>query len=247
MRHRKKVNKLGRTKAHRKATLQNIAKAIFDNHQIKTTLAKAKAARSVVERLITYGKKNTVAARRLAFKVLQNHQLVKKLFDEIAPTYADRNGGYTRIVKLGRRKGDGAELAILQLVGFEPMIIEERKARKAKKKVNEERKKAKEKAAEKDVKEKVEQKETKEEKKVEEKVEANKVEEEKNIEAAEAPGSEKSQKTQKKTTTKKTTTQPKEEKKAEEEKNIKVEKAEPQKQDDVEKESKESKAEEESK
>lgn len=150
MRHRKKVKKLGRTKAHRKATLQNLARGIIQHQQIKTTLAKAKAARSVVERLITYGKKNTVAARRLAFKVLQNHQMVKKLFDEIAPTFADRQGGYTRVIKLGRRRGDGAELAILQLVGFEPLIIEEKKApaKKAKKKETTEKKKPAKKAEE---------------------------------------------------------------------------------------------------
>ena len=143
MRHRKKVKKLGRTKAHRKATLQNLARAIILHQQIKTTLAKAKAARSVVERLITYGKKDTVAARRLAFKVLQSHQMVKKLFDEIAPTFADRQGGYTRVIKLGRRQGDGAELAVLQLVGFEPLIIEEKKApaKKTKKKETAEKKK----------------------------------------------------------------------------------------------------------
>jgi len=150
MRHRKKVKKLGRTKAHRKATLQNLARGIIQHQQIKTTLAKAKAARSVVERLITYGKKNTVAARRLAFKVLQNHQMVKKLFDEIAPTFADRQGGYTRVIKLGRRRGDGAELAILQLVGFEPLIIEEKKttAKKTRKKETAEKKKPEKKAEE---------------------------------------------------------------------------------------------------
>lgn len=134
MRHRNKIKKLGRTKSHREATLRNIARAIFENHQIKTTLAKAKAARSYVERLITYGKEDTVAARRLAFKRLQSHQLVKKLFDEIAPTFADRSGGYTRVIKLGRRQGDGAEIAVLQLVGFEPLVLEEKKPKKAKKK-----------------------------------------------------------------------------------------------------------------
>ncbi len=130
MRHRNKVKKLGRTAAHRRATLRNIARAMIEHHQIKTTLAKAKAARSYIERLVTYGKKDTVAARRLAFKFLQNHKLVKKLFDEIAPTFADRDGGYTRIIKLGHRQGDGAELAVLQFVGFEPLIIDEKKEKK---------------------------------------------------------------------------------------------------------------------
>ncbi len=135
MRHRKKVKKLGRTKSHREATLRNLARAIIEHHQVKTTLAKAKAARSYIERLITYGKKNTVAARRLAFKRLQNRTLVKMLFDEIAPAFAERNGGYTRVIKLGRRRGDGAELAVLQLVGFEKLVVEEKaKPKKSKKK-----------------------------------------------------------------------------------------------------------------
>ncbi|NOX36141.1 MAG: 50S ribosomal protein L17 [Calditrichaeota bacterium] len=131
MRHRKKVKKLGRTASHRRALLRNLAAQIIQHHQVKTTLAKAKAARSFVERLITYGKKNTVHARRLAFKQLQNRTLVKMLFDEIAPTYADRNGGYTRVIKLGQRRGDGAQMAILQLVGFEEVVVEEKpKARR---------------------------------------------------------------------------------------------------------------------
>ncbi len=123
MRHRKKVKKLGRTKAHRKALLRNLASQIILHHEIKTTLAKAKAARSFIERLITYAKNDTVHARRLAFKHLQNRTLVKKLFDEIGPAFEDRNGGYTRVIKLGQRRGDGAELAVLQLVGFESSLV----------------------------------------------------------------------------------------------------------------------------
>ncbi len=130
MRHRKKISKLGRTASHRKATLKNLATALITHHKIRTTLTKAKAARSHVERLITYGKKDSVHSRRLAFKFLQNRTLVKKLFDEIAPTYADRKGGYTRIVKLGQRNGDGANLAILQLVGFEENVIEAKPKKK---------------------------------------------------------------------------------------------------------------------
>ncbi len=133
MRHRNKTKKLGRTKSHRKATLSNLAGNIIEHQQIRTTLAKAKAARSVIEKLITVGKKGSVAGRRQAFKLLQNHYLVKKLFDEIAPTFSDRNGGYSRIIKLGRRQGDGAELAILQLVGFEPVVVEEKKPSSKKK------------------------------------------------------------------------------------------------------------------
>lgn len=143
MRHRNKTKKLGRTSSHRKAIFRNIAKGILENHQVKTTVTKAKAARGVVDRLITYGKKDTVAARRLAFKILQNHQLIKVLFDEIAPTFAERSGGYTRVIKLGRRRGDGAELAVLQLVGFEPLIIDEKKS-SAKKKTTKKKETAKE-------------------------------------------------------------------------------------------------------
>lgn len=144
MRHRRKVKKLGRTASHRRATLRNMASALINHHQIRTTLAKAKAARSHVEKLITTGKKDSVHARRQAFKFLQNRTLVKKLFDEIAPTFADRNGGYTRIVKLGQRTGDGAEMAILQLVGFEQLIIDEQEKQKKKRHERREKKKAEE-------------------------------------------------------------------------------------------------------
>jgi large subunit ribosomal protein L17 len=147
MRHRNKTKKLGRTKSHRRATLGNMARSIIEHQQIKTTLAKAKAARSVIDRLITFGKKDTVAARRQAFKLLQNHLLVKKLFDEVAPTFADRKGGYTRVIKLGQRRGDGAELAVLQLVGFEPMVIDETKTTGKKKKKEKQAKEKKEKKA----------------------------------------------------------------------------------------------------
>jgi large subunit ribosomal protein L17 len=134
MRHRKKVKKLGRTASHRKSLLQNIAASLIEHHQIRTTLAKAKAAQSHIEKLITYAKEDSVHARRLAFKFLQNRNLVKKLFDEIATTFDDRKGGYTRVVKLGRRRGDGAELAILQLVGFEQFLVEETPKKKKRKK-----------------------------------------------------------------------------------------------------------------
>jgi large subunit ribosomal protein L17 len=184
MRHRNKTKKLGRTKAHRKATLMNLASAIIDHQQIKTTLVKAKAARSVIEKLITFGKKDTVAARRQAFKILQNHTLVQKLFNEIAPTFAERQGGYSRIIKLGQRKGDGAELAILQLVGYEPVIIEEKKTSGKKKGKAAPTKKSKEKAEAKAPEVKTEEKakaappeaEQKVEEKAEEKAEPEKAE-----------------------------------------------------------------------
>ena len=119
MRHRKSIAKLGRTASHRKALLANLACALFERKHIRTTEAKAKAARSYSEKLITAAKKNTVHARRIVFKKLQNKKVVKILFDEIAPLYTNRNGGYTRVIKLGRRSGDGANMAVLELVGFE--------------------------------------------------------------------------------------------------------------------------------
>ena len=121
MRHKKKGRKLGRTASHRKATLKSLAQAIIEHKEIKTTLAKAKEAKRHIERLITYTKDDTVHARRLAYKVLNNHQSVKVLFDEIGPVFDERNGGYSRVIQLGQRKGDAAEMAILQLVGFEKM------------------------------------------------------------------------------------------------------------------------------
>lgn len=119
MRHRKTVAKLGRTAAHRKATLSNLAVALFERKHITTTEAKAKATRRYSERLITLAKKQSLHARRLAFAKLRQKKAVGILFDEIAPEYADRPGGYTRVVKLGQRQGDGARMAVLELVGFE--------------------------------------------------------------------------------------------------------------------------------
>ena len=119
MRHRKTIYKLGRTAEHRKATLSNLAAALFERKHIETTEIKAKAVRPFAEKLITLAKRNTLHARRLAFSVLHRKDVVKILFDDVAPQYKDRNGGYTRVVKLGQRMGDGARVAILELVGFE--------------------------------------------------------------------------------------------------------------------------------
>ncbi len=143
MRHRKKGNHLGRTASHKKALMRNLAAEVFEHKEIRTTLAKAKELRSYVERLITYGKKGTLHHRRLAFQFLQNKQAVKTLFDEIAPVYEDRAGGYTRIIKLGNRKGDNAPVSIFQLVGFEKIKPKSEKKKKkeeekAKPKVEEE-------------------------------------------------------------------------------------------------------------
>ena len=121
MRHRKKGRKLNRTASHRKALLRNLANQIIEHKEIKTTTAKAKEARSTVERMITYAKKGDLHHRRLAFNFLRSKESVNILFDEIAPAFAEREGGYTRVLKLGRRQGDSAPISILQLVGFEKL------------------------------------------------------------------------------------------------------------------------------
>jgi len=116
MRHRKAGRKLGRSSGHRKALYRNLIIELFRHERIKTTEAKAKAIRPLAEKLITLGKRGDLHARRLAAARLNDPFAVKKLFEELAPRYEDRPGGYTRILKLGRRQGDGAEMAIIELV-----------------------------------------------------------------------------------------------------------------------------------
>ena len=120
MRHRVDTFKIGRSGAHRRAMLANMVSSLFEHGRIETTIVKAKAAASFAERLITLGKKGEIHHRRLAFARLRNKEAVKTLFDEIAPVYADRQGGYTRIFKLGKRRGDAAETSILMLVEAAP-------------------------------------------------------------------------------------------------------------------------------
>lgn len=143
MRHRKAHKKLGRTTSHRKAMISNVATSLFEHKQIRTTTPKAKEARKTVDRLITFAKRGSLADRRQALKLLHDRNVVKNLFDEIAPVYKDRDGGYTRVIKLGRRRGDGAEMAILELVGFEGAVLDKQKGQeevKAKKKKKKEKK-----------------------------------------------------------------------------------------------------------
>jgi large subunit ribosomal protein L17 len=116
MRHRKQTAKLGRTGSHRNAMLANLVCSLIKHKRVKTTLAKARAARSVAEKMVTLGKSGTVHDRRLAAARLHQEDAVKILFNEIAPASKDRRGGYTRIVKLLRRQGDAAEEAILEWV-----------------------------------------------------------------------------------------------------------------------------------
>jgi large subunit ribosomal protein L17 len=139
MRHRIKGRKLNRTASHKKALIRNLANQVFEHKEIKTTTAKAKEARITIERLITYAKKGDTHHRRLAFSFLRQKETIKTLFDEIAPTYADRQGGYTRVIKLGRRQGDGAPMAILQLVGFETLADTSKPEKKKKPKKKEEK------------------------------------------------------------------------------------------------------------
>lgn len=118
MRHQRKGFKLGRTKAHRDATLASLATALIKHKAIRTTLTKAKALRMYVEPLITRSKSDTTHNRRQVFRHLQNKYAVTELFDEIAGQVGDRPGGYTRIVKLGQRAGDAAEMALIELVDY---------------------------------------------------------------------------------------------------------------------------------
>ncbi len=118
MRHLKKGRKLKRTHSHRKATLSALATALFLHKRIVTTVAKAKEARTFAEKLITKAKRGDIHARRLVARFIRNRKALKELFDEIAPRVMDRHGGYTRVVRLGFRRGDSAELAVLELVDY---------------------------------------------------------------------------------------------------------------------------------
>jgi large subunit ribosomal protein L17 len=124
MRHQKKTIKLGRTAEHRKALLANQVCSLIEHQRIKTTLAKAKAVRPLAEKMVTLGKKGSLHARRTALAVLRQRDAVKKLFDDIAPRSATRNGGYTRIIKLGQRPSDSAPIAFIEWVDA-PQATEE--------------------------------------------------------------------------------------------------------------------------
>ncbi len=119
MRHRVAHRKLGRTSEHRLSLLRNLTSALILHERIRTTLAKAKELRPFAERLVTLGKKDSLHARRQALKVIPRKNVVAKLFNEISPRFAERPGGYTRILKLDPRKGDGAEMAFIEFVDYE--------------------------------------------------------------------------------------------------------------------------------
>ncbi|MCK5116059.1 MAG: 50S ribosomal protein L17 [Candidatus Aegiribacteria sp.] len=116
MRHRKKIAKLGRKPEARRRMLRNLVTSLIMEERITTSLARAKAARSAAEKIITKGRKDSVHARRHVARYVYGSKVVQKVFNELGPRYADRNGGYTRILKLGPRKGDAAEACILELV-----------------------------------------------------------------------------------------------------------------------------------
>lgn len=118
MRHGKKANHLGRKTQHRRATLNNLSIALFTHKRINTTLAKAKALRVFAEPLITKARKNTMHSRRVVFSYLQNKDVIAELFGNIAETIGDRPGGYLRIIRTGYRQGDGAEMAMIELVDY---------------------------------------------------------------------------------------------------------------------------------
>jgi large subunit ribosomal protein L17 len=127
MRHRNAGRKLSRCGSHRAALFSNLANALIEHGRIKTTDAKAKELRRFAERLVTLGKKNTLHARRQAFSILRNEDHVQKLFGEIRERFADRHGGYTRIMKVGWRHGDAAPLSLIEFVGHEPGKAEDDK------------------------------------------------------------------------------------------------------------------------
>jgi large subunit ribosomal protein L17 len=131
MRHLNSGKKLGRNPSHRRATLRNLVTNLFEHGRITTTLSRAKAARPVAEKIITLGKRDTLQSRRQAAAYIMTPDVTKKLFGEIAPKFADRAGGYTRIVHAGVRVGDGAKVAILELIGYE--LKKKEKKEKAKK------------------------------------------------------------------------------------------------------------------
>ncbi|MCJ7611361.1 MAG: 50S ribosomal protein L17 [Candidatus Aminicenantes bacterium] len=136
MRHLVHYRKLGRTSAHRRALLRNLVTSFLERERVRTTLAKAKEARPLAEKMITLAKKNTLATRRQALTFVTKRDAVSKLFKDLGPRFAERPGGYTRIVKLAPRPGDGAAMAMLELVGSEF----KKKVKKAKDKLKEARK-----------------------------------------------------------------------------------------------------------
>ena len=122
--------KLGRPTAHRNAMLRGLVTYLLENGSVETTLTRAKEVRSMAEKMITLGKKNTLASRRAALAYITKEDVVTKVFNELAPKYESRNGGYTQIFKMGPRRGDAAEMAIVKLLTVEAPVVEEKPAAK---------------------------------------------------------------------------------------------------------------------
>jgi len=141
MRHRVKGRKLGRTASHRKATLIALATALLKHKRIKTTLAKAKETRGMVERLITKARKGDLHSHKQVMDVLKDKEVVKELFAEIVPKVGDRPGGYTRVIKLGNRLGDAASMAVIELVDFNDIITAKAEEKKDKNEIKAKKKK----------------------------------------------------------------------------------------------------------
>ena len=125
MRHGKKIAKLGRTAPHRKAMLSNMMTSLFINERVTTTQTRAKELKRTAERVLTCAKKGDLHSRRQVLRVIADKQVVAKLFDELGPRYESRNGGYTRVIKLGPRRGDGAFMSIVELVDRPGVVAEE--------------------------------------------------------------------------------------------------------------------------
>lgn len=143
MRHLVVSKKLGRNSAQRKALLRNLVTSFLEKERIRTTLAKAKATRPLAEKMITLSRTNSLHARRRALRFIYKPDVVKKMFEEIGPRFSERPGGYTRIVKLGPRNGDGTEMAMLEMIGSE--LEKKSKKKSAKEKAADKRKEKKEK------------------------------------------------------------------------------------------------------
>ena len=142
MRHNKAINHLGRKSGHRKALLANLATSLILNKRIETTVAKAKALKMYVEPLITKSKEDTTHSRRVVFSYLKNKEAVTELFRTVAPKIADRPGGYTRVLKTGFRQGDGADMALIELVDFNEAALASSTKKAAKKTTRRSAKKA---------------------------------------------------------------------------------------------------------
>ncbi|MCL5029704.1 MAG: 50S ribosomal protein L17 [Bacteroidetes bacterium] len=148
MRHRVKGRKLGRTASHREALLRSLAASLLKHKRIKTTVAKAKETRTFVESLITKARKNDLHAKKFVMNFIKDKEVVKELFSEIITKIGDRPGGYTRVIKLGRRAGDAAEVAILELVDYNDVVNAKAEENKEKREAKAKAKKEKEKEAE---------------------------------------------------------------------------------------------------